>query len=198
MNSIIQTVVLFFSVLDLKYRKKGLMSFMQYWCLGRYFLSKTGSKILVFGLGYDSFLWKRLNGNGKTIFLEDIDDWISQFRGSGLDIRKIKYNTKVEDGAQYGFYDKILELNLDDDILNTKWDIILVDGPLGHQPPRPWAGPGRMSSLFMAHKLSCPGTTVIVDDYSRPIEKKYSTAYFGNSKIKIVQGKLAFFMIGKS
>ena len=32
--------------------------------------------------------------------------------------------------------DEVLLLDLDKNIQNENWDIIIVDAPLGHQPPR--------------------------------------------------------------
>ena len=72
--------------------------------------------------------------------------------------------------------------------------MIIVDAPLGHQPPREWNGPGRMSSLYTAKNLSKYAHCVVVDDFSRRIEMIYSLEYFGEENLKfVVEDKLAFF-----
>ena len=130
------------------------MSFKQYWILAKHIEKYAPCKLLVFGLGYDSLLWDSLNKRGKTLFLEDNNEWIKNFSNSNLLIKEVKYKTKIQDYKKYGFNDKVLMLDLEEEIYSENWDMIIVDAPLGHQPPRKWSGPGRMSSLFSAKILS--------------------------------------------
>ena len=85
-------------------------------------------------------------------------------------------------------------MKLPDSIRETRWDIIMVDGPLGHNPPRPYKGPGRMQSIFEASRLLKPGGICIVDDMGRLIERTYSLEYFGKNNIfHLIENKLGFF-----
>ena len=43
-------------------------------------------------------------------------------------------------------------MELPNDVTGVEWDVIFVDGPLGHNPPRPYKGPGRMKSIYAAHQ----------------------------------------------
>ena len=186
----------FIRIINLKIIHKGLMSFKEYWHLSKEIESLSPANILVFGLGFDSILWNNLNKNGKTIFIEDNKDWIRKFKHKNLSIKKVSYKTEIKKFREYGFKNEILLLKLNKEITQTKWDIIIIDGPLGHQPPRDWAGPGRMSSLYTAKQLSKYAKCIIVDDFSREIEKAYSCKYFGKKNIyKLINNKLAFFKI---
>ena len=169
------------------------MSFKQYWILAKNIEKHAPCNLLVFGLGYDSLLLNSLNRCGKTLFLEDNKEWIKNFSDSNLFIKEVKYKTKIQDYKKYGFNDEVLLLDLDKNIQNENWDIIIVDAPLGHQPPRKWSGPGRMSSLFTAKTLSKNAKCIVVDDFSRRIEMLYSLEYFGDENLKfVVEDKLAF------
>ena len=170
------------------------MSFRQYWHIAREIELIRPANILIFGLGFDSILWNSLNKNGKTIFIEDNKDWIDKFKYKELMIKKVSYKTEIKRHREYGIDSELLLLKLGKEIFQTKWDLIFVDGPLGHQPPRKWAGPGRMSSLYTAKKLSKFAKCIIVDDFARKIENKYSLHYFGKKNLyKIIEKKLAFF-----
>ena len=189
----------FIKIINLKLIHKGLMSFGEYWYLAKEIELISPSNILVFGLGFDSILWNDLNINGKTIFIEDNNDWIEKFENKNLSIKKVSYKTEIEKFQEYGFNSEILSLKLDKEIIKTKWDMIIIDGPLGHQPPRDWAGPGRMSSLYTAKHLSKYAKYIVVDDFSREIERTFSYKYFGKENLyKLINNKLAFFKINNN
>ena len=83
---------------------------------------------------------------------------------------------------------------LSDEVLNYKYDFIIVDAPLGHQPPRPLKGPGRMSSIFMASKLIKKNGIAVIDDMGRPIERQYAFHFFGQENlIKFIENKVGIF-----
>ncbi len=150
---------------------------------------------LVFGLGQDAFLWKQINENGRTLFLEDDSEWISNFQDSDLEIETVIYDTKAEDHKTIGFNEKLLNMEISENVGKISWDMILVDGPLGHNPPRPYKGPGRMQSIYTAHKLLKKGGICVVDDFGRLIEKIYSNHFFGKENLyKVSENKVAFFV----
>ncbi len=179
----------------IKFFLKGLMGFQQYWAITKILQNLSPINLLVFGLGNDSLIWQRINSLGKTVFLEDDEPWIEKFKKYSLDIRKVTYSTKVEDANSIGFDEKKLKINLDDDILNIKWDCIIVDAPLGHQPPRKFKGPGRMSSIYMTSILIKKESGIVfVDDFGREVERKYSFHFLKKENlIRIIQDKLAIF-----
>ena len=185
----------------------GLMSKTQYEEVGKLLLSLSPCNFLVFGLGDDSYLWQEVNPDGKNVFLEDSSEWISKFENSGLDIREIKYTTKIKNVNEIGFKKELLEINLPEDIRQTSWDLILVDAPLGHGPPtpnspwsntpgRPFKGPGRMSSIYEASRLIKPGGHVVVDDMGRHVEFAYSMNFLGEKNLeKLVENKVGIFQV---
>ena len=164
---------------NMKKQNKGLMSKKQYLAVAKKLSEASPCNLLVFGLGEDSYLWNEINNGGVTFFLEDSADWISKINDGSLMVRHIKYNTEVSKHLEMGFDEEKLELDLPDEVQNLEYDFIIVDAPLGHQPPRPYKGPGRMSSIYTASKLLKFGGTAVIDDMGRPVEEKYAFHYFG-------------------
>jgi Nucleotide-diphospho-sugar transferase/Polysaccharide biosynthesis len=90
-------------------------------------------------------------------------------------------------------------------VLDTRWDVILVDAPLGY----PNTGPGRYQSLYMTsllakksqatprtgvdsvaeggHALSSSAVHVFVDDYERKVEREFSQQVFGLTPVKVIK-----------
>lgn len=180
---------------EMKSKGKGLMSEEQYMNIGYVMSAVTPCNVLVFGLGEDSYLWKNLNEGGKTIFLEDDSSWIDKFKNTGLEIVDIKYSTFVGDHEEINFNSKLLNIELPDSIEKIKWDMIIVDAPLGHGPPgRPYKGPGRMQSIYKAYQLLKAGGICVVDDMKRLVEQKYSLHYFGQDNIiNVIEDKVVIF-----
>lgn len=179
---------------DMKRAGKGLMSEVQYMRVAKRLSQLSPCNFLVFGLGEDALAWKEINEGGRTAFLEDDRDWIGQFSDKDLEIYPVEYNTRAQDHHMIGFESDKLEMELPEEILDTKWDIIFVDGPLGHNPPRPYKGPGRMKSIHAAYNLLKDGGTCVVDDMGREIERKYSFHYFDVSGLcELVEGKVGIF-----
>ena len=82
------------------------------------------------------YLWNELNKNGKTIFIEDENDWIEKFENKNLKIKKFLIKTEIKKFQEYGFNNEILLLKLDKEIIKTKCDIIITDLTIGEKPPR--------------------------------------------------------------
>ena len=179
----------------LKEEGKGLMSFDQYLYSAMVVRLLAPCNFLVFGLGQDSPLWAELNEGGRTVFLEDDADWISQFDSENLEIHNVQYQTKAEDYKSIGFREDILQMELPDTIKDTQWDLVFVDGPLGHNPPsRDFKGPGRMQSIFTAHQLLRENGICMIDDIGRNIETKYASHYFGQKNcLLVIEDKVAIF-----
>ncbi len=179
---------------NMKKQKKGLMSKKQYLRIAKKLSEVSPCNLLVFGLGDDSYLWSKINSKGKTIFLEDNKDWIESLNDGTLDVEHVIYKTTVENQKEIGFIPEKLELSIPNRVSDLTYDFIIVDAPLGHQPPRPFKGPGRMSSIYMAFKLLKKGGVVVIDDMSRPIEKLYAFHYFKEENlIDFIEKKVGIF-----
>tara|TARA_R100001377_G_scaffold52703_1_gene30903 strand:- start:300 stop:959 length:660 start_codon:yes stop_codon:yes gene_type:complete len=164
----------------------GQMSFEEYDYIYKLIKSKSECKLLVFGLGRDSNLWLDVNKNGKTIFLEDNQEWINSIEiqiknlNKQIDIRNITYTNVGYDAdrllEEYDSENNNLKLNLSDDIRQIKWDLILVDAPAGYGKDMPC----RMKSIYESYNLSNKtfDTDVIVHDAERVIEKQYTNYFF--------------------
>jgi len=179
----------------MKKQNKGLMSKKQYLKISEELSKVSPCNLLVFGLGEDSYLWDNINKSGSTIFLEDSKEWIDTVNDGSLVIEHIQYSTSVDKHKEIGFDEQKLRLTLPESVLNKKYDFIIVDAPLGHQPPRPFKGPGRMSSIFMASQLLKNGGIVVVDDMGREVEKTYAYHYFGEKNLKMfIENKVGIFL----
>ena len=162
------------------------MSFDEYVYIYDLIESKANCNLLVFGLGKDSDLWLNANPNGKTIFLEDNKDWINAVKiqmgnvGKQIDIREITYNDVGYDADrlldEYKSGTNNLKLDLPTTIVNTEWDIIIVDAPAGYGMDMPC----RMKSIYESYNLSnqTSGVDVFVHDAQRRIEKLYTDYFF--------------------
>lgn len=179
---------------SMKNEKKGLMSKLQYMSISKELYKVCPCNLLVFGLGHDSYLWHGINKNGRTVFLEDDKAWIEEVNNGALSVFKVEYSTKVKDYQEIGYDESKLKMDLPREVLATNWDFIIVDGPLGHQPPRPFNGPGRMSSIFNAYKLLRKGGIAVVDDMGRSIEREYAYHYFGKKNLtNLIEKKVGVF-----
>ena len=179
---------------NMKKQKKGLMSKKQYLRIAKKLNELSPCNLLVFGLGDDSYLWSKINNKGQTIFLEDSKEWIASVNDGTLDVEHVVYKTSVENQKEIGFIPEKLELSIPNRVSDLTYDFIIVDAPLGHQPPRPFKGPGRMSSIYMAFKLLKKGGVVVIDDMGRPIEKQYAFYYFKEENlIDFIEKKVGIF-----
>jgi len=137
---------------------------------------KAPCNLLVFGLGYDSLFWVRLNRGGKTVFLEDQEDWFRKITGlsSEIDAFLIRYHTRRTDWKMLLESPKSLDMPLPDEISKEKWDVILVDGPAGHKDH----DPGRMKSIYLASRQIRDSGDVFIHDTDREIEDHCCKQFF--------------------
>lgn len=141
----------------------------------------TDKKILIFGLGYDSNLWFNINHN--VYFVEDNEKYI-KMNEEKIKNRTIKHN--------YGNINVLQSLHLDNKNIEKylfpeklsllgKFDIILVDGPLGNS----YHDTGRLLPLYWSKKrLSKEGTIIYVDDSNRKLETYCINKYFKDNVVK--------------
>lgn len=143
-------------------------------------------RLLVFGTGRDSLLWQELNSHGSTVFLEHDEEWRREVlaRDPGLDVVPVTYTTSILQWRELLASPAALHLDLPARIRDTRWDVVLVDGPTGNlhmaQDRRRGAVHGRMQSIAAARELVANGGFVIVDDTNREVENAYAHACLGS------------------
>jgi len=146
--------------------------------------------MLVFGLGYDSPFWSRVNGRGRTVFLEDSEPWYERICSihPELEAHKVTYPGNITQWEDLLDKPERLAMDLPEEVSGTDWDVILVDGPQGNtiSPEIP----GRMSSIYEASRLIGKNGWVFVHDAERVVETSYSRHYLGSENfVERVRGR---------
>ena len=88
---------------------------------------------------------------------------------------------------------KISLTGIPKEVVKTKWDVIVVDGPGGDGPE----SPGRLGAIYMAGVLARAGigTNVVVHDVDRTIEKWFSWEFLSEKNLVSSKGKFWNFRI---
>lgn len=149
---------------------------------------KPPANFLIFGLGNDSIFWFKLNKGGRTVFIENDKKWFDQIRKhhSFLEAYLVNFKTRCKEWKTLINHPKKLNLKLPNNILNTQWDYILVDGPTGYNDKTA----GRMKSIYMASKLIKNCGDIFVHDVDREIEKEYCKKFLLEKNcISITRGR---------
>ena len=135
-----------------------------------------GCRLLIFGVGYDSQLWKTLNKDGETHFVESSLEWMSEAlqKDPQLSISLLQpSNLTVANSGELSIRD-LQTYPPPKELTNTNWDVILVDGPSGYSAD----DPGRARTIYWASRLASSHTHVFVDDYDRPLERRFAEMLF--------------------
>ena len=145
---------------------------------------KPNTKMLVFGLGYDSKMWYEGN-NKNTYFIENNDSYIRLNEKDIPSKNIIKYNyvgitcqnsTTLPDEqiSRYICPPALLK--------EGPFDIIIIDGPEGYDLTKP----GRLLPTYWScNFLSKPGTIVYIDDSKRSIETYCIQKYFKDRVVRV-------------
>ena len=128
---------------------------------------QPNTRMLVFGLGYDSKMWYEGN-NRNTFFIENNDKYITLNSDIPSD-HIFKYNYQTTCNTCMQLTSKEIEsFVIPEEISNlAPFDIILIDGPEGWTPDKP----GRFIPCYWAASfLSKSGTLIYIDDSNREVE----------------------------
>ncbi|MGD1701849.1 hypothetical protein [Dapis sp. BLCC M229] len=174
-------------ILQLVSDNPGQMSFAEYIYITNVVGQKVPGNFLIFGVGKDTQLWLQVNDGGKTIFLEDNQEWLIEIKSSYKNFFEaylVEYNTRVSQWKdllrEYSEGNDCLSMVLPEKILLTNWDFILVDAPAGYSEEKP----GRMKSIYTAAKLARQtGTHIFIHDCDRSVENIYSNYFFGKNNL---------------
>lgn len=176
---------------------------------------RSPCNFLVFGLGHDSLMWAALNHGGRTVFLEEDEAWIGAIRRKlpSLEAYHVAYNTRVRQADELLEYSRGEECTaaaggdprssgcrlalreLPAVVLETGWDLIMVDAPTGYFAD----APGRMGAIYtagmMARARGEGETDVFVHDVNREVEDKFSRAFLCDGYLSEQEGLLRHFTI---
>ncbi|KAG8379437.1 hypothetical protein BUALT_Bualt07G0088300 [Buddleja alternifolia] len=171
-----------------------------------FFSHKVPCNLLVFGLEYQYSSLASLNAGGVTIFLEDNLRYTSTFKSSNnTRVYKIMYNTVASeaykllkdarenpDCSPKLYLPKVSKCNLGlsnlpQEVYDTMWDVVVVDGPRGNTLD----SPGRMAAIYTAGVLARRGNTshVLVHDVDRMIEKWFSWEFLCEENLVSSKGR---------
>jgi len=186
-------------IIELVENNPGQMSVAEYSYITDVVGEKTPCNFLIFGVGKDSRFWIEVNKNGKTVFLEDNQDWLNQVRASlpEIDAYSVSYKTARRQWldllVQHSHGIDSLLMELPESLWQTQWDFIFVDAPAGYADEVP----GRMQSIYTAAFLafSNGNTDVFVHDCDRLVETIYSGYFLRDENLVTQVGKLKHFKV---
>ncbi len=143
---------------------------------------KTDTKMLVFGLGYDSKMWFN-STSSNTFFIENKEEYIQLNKNDIPDTHIIKYDYPTRCSTSHQLSDdKIKNFFIPEKILElAPFDIIIIDGPEGFNS----RAPGRLLPCYWSTLLSKENSLIYIDDSSRFLEDFCIKKYFSNKDHQI-------------
>ncbi|KAF8020107.1 hypothetical protein BT93_G0726 [Corymbia citriodora subsp. variegata] len=162
--------------------------------------------LLVFGLTHKALLYKVLNFNGRTIFLDENENLVSRFEQQhpGIEAYDVQYETRVSEmkrlleSARGEIRGKCRPVQ---NLLFSECKLALNSLPnyVYHE-----AAPGRMSAIFTVAVLArskkggAVATPVFVHDFDREVERVYSNEFLCRDNLGEAVGKLGHFVVERA
>jgi len=177
-------------------RNPGQGTFVEYKLLHDVVVERAPCAMLVFGVGLDSALWLAGNAGGRTAFVEDVAEWAEFARRAvaGIEVHDIDYGlARRFMWPLLRHYERALFLSdLPPAVLETAWDLILVDAPRGTR----WYRPGRMKSVYTASVLGeASGADVFVHDCHRTVERESSDQFLRRERLVTQVGSMRHYRL---
>lgn len=172
--------------------------------------------LLIFGLEPQYLILSSINAGGTTVILEDdfhklralspesnsTRIYLVEYHSPGKQAYKLLVQARENPacgpspnpGGQSFFTCQLALTGLPPEVSQTKWDLIVVDGPSGHSPDVP----GRMAAIYTAGMIARAGgksTDVLVHDVNRTIEKWFSWEFLCEENLISSKGKFWNFRI---
>lgn len=159
---------------------------------------KQKGKVLIFGTGYDTDLWVNANKDGQTLFVEHDPVWFQ--KAAEMYPGKVVFhpfdNITVDSSMELTTAD-LKTFPIPAELLETKWDIVIIDGPTGCNGDCP----GRALPIYWTKEhFSHTNTIVYIDDCDRDVEKRFIDECFdANTQQRYYEGRygtirIAFFI----
>ncbi|OMO71644.1 Xylan biosynthesis protein IRX15/IRX15L [Corchorus olitorius] len=190
-----------------------LLTPKEFQLLSNLITSKAPCNLLVFGFQSEYLNLSSINEGGVTLFLEDDPYKINEIKAGSNETWVHKVTYKVPAKKAYNLLKhargnpecapstsllqqsscKLALRNLPEEVYQFKWDVVVVDGPIGDAPE----APGRMSTIYTASVLARTGDTthVVVHDVHRTIEKWFSWEFLCEENLVSSKGKFWNFRI---
>ncbi|KAI3451993.1 hypothetical protein Pfo_008658 [Paulownia fortunei] len=173
---------------------------------------------LIFGLTHEALLWKALNHNGRTVFIDENRYYAAYFEEKYPEIEAydVHYSTKLIEMPELIaavkeqmrnecrpvqnllFSECKLGLNdLPNQLYEVDWDVILVDGPRGYWPE----APGRMAAIFTSAVLARskkggnPKTHVFVHDFNMKVDRVTSDEFLCRENLVKAKDMMGHFVL---
>ncbi|XWS60263.1 hypothetical protein CRYUN_Cryun07bG0021400 [Craigia yunnanensis] len=189
-----------------------LLTAKEFMLLSNLITRKAPCNLLVFGLQSQYLNLSSINAGGITLFLEDDPYKISvKADYNGTRIYKVNYQIPAKKAYKLLKHArgnpscapstsllqqstcKLALRNLPQEVYQLRWDVVVVDGPIGDAPE----APGRMSTIYTSSMLARDGKTtdVVVHDVHRTIEKWFSWEFLCEENLVSAKGKFWNFRI---
>lgn len=171
------------------------MNAQEYNQIAKNLVQRGPCHLLVFGTGRDSELYLQINAGGTTLFIEDNPEWIAYAKAHNptIDIVQVSYKTHRFEAKKYLQLEHLhdLDLELPQKVIDTVWDVIIVDAPAGYNSQCP----GRMQSIYAAAKLAQRGCDVFVHDCDRAVERLYTDHLFSRKDLAETYGRTRHYVL---